>query len=247
MAAVKGSRQEQAQCGAGAILRAVASNLLTRGTSPQFKLVARRTIMRTSFTLRVPGKLLAASVCFAAVASIAPRARAADDVTHRAKAEEMLKLTKTDSLMEQQLGALRDRVNMLASQESNGPDKTAAQKSLTDDYLKQVQSTTDDEVGWTKLRPMIIQFYADSFTDAELDGIIAFYKTPAGQAIVTKTPDLSGKTMTLVQDRIKDMQPKLAKMTEDYTTKMKAAAPAGGAAAPSLKPRPAAPAAAPVH
>ena len=195
--------------------------------------------MRTPLTprvFRVYGTMLAAALCIAAVA---PMARA-DDATRRTKAEEMLTLTKTDSLMAQQLGALRDRVNELASQQSGAAAATPAQKQLTADYLKQVQGVTDDEVGWAKLRPIVIQSYADTFTEADLDGIIAFYKSPAGQAIVSKTPELSTKTMTLVQDRIKDMQPKLAQMTEDYMKKMKAtdaapaaAKPAGAAAKPA--------------
>jgi hypothetical protein len=183
-------------------------------------------------TLRVQGTLLATALCFAAVVPLAH----ADEATRRAKAEQMLTLTKTDSMMSTQLDALRTRVNELATQQSGPITKTPAQKKLTDDYLKQVQGVTDDEVGWTKLRPLVIQAYADSFTDEELDGIIAFYKTPAGQAIVTKTPALSDKTMGLVQGRIKDMQPKLAQMTDDYVTKMKAAAPAPAASAPAAKP-----------
>jgi hypothetical protein len=182
--------------------------------------------MRTSLIFR--GTVLAAALCFAAVAPLAH----ADDASRRAKAEEMLKLTKTDSLMATQLDALRDRVNELATQQGGTVAKTPAQRKLTDDYLKQVQGVTNDEVGWDKLRPVLVQAYADAFTDADLDGIIAFYKTPAGQALVAKTPDLSGKTMNLVQDRIKNMQPKLAQITDDYVTKMKAAD-AGAAAKPA--------------
>jgi hypothetical protein len=192
--------------------------------------------MRMSPKFRVAGSLLAAALCFAAAAPMAH----ADDVTHRAKVEEMMKLTKADSTMAEQLGALRDRVNMLATQQTTGNTATPAQKTLSDAYLKQVQGVTDDEVGWTKLRPLIVQSYGEAFTDAELDTIIAFYKTSAGQTLIAKTPELSGKTMTLVQDRIKDMQPKLAQMTEDYVTKMKATAPAAAEPAATPKPAPAA-------
>ncbi len=196
--------------------------------------------MRISLNLRATGSLLAIALSVAAAAPLAH----ADDVTRRAKAEQLIQLTKTESLMEQQLGALRDRVNELATQQSGARTMSPEQKTLTDAYLKQVQGVAEEEVGWTKLRPIIIQVYAESFTDADLDGIIAFYKSPAGQAMIAKTPELSGKTMTLVQDRIKEMQPKLAQMTEDYQAKMKAAtpaaAPAAGApaksAAPAAKP-----------
>jgi hypothetical protein len=195
--------------------------------------------MLTLTPLRVSGKLLAVALCLAAVAP----AMHADDASRRAKAEEMIKLTKTDELMQQQLGALKDRVNELASQQSGMPNMTPAQKALTDAYLKNVQGATADEVGWDKLRPVVIQAYADTYTEADLDGIIAFYKTPAGQAIVAKTPEIATKTSTLVQDKIKELQPKLAQMTEDYVTKMKATE--TPAAAPAAAPKTVAPKAAP--
>jgi hypothetical protein len=196
--------------------------------------------MRISLNLRATVSMLAIALSVAAAAPLAH----ADDVTRRAKAEQLIQLTKTESVMEQQLGALRDRVNELATQQIGPGTQSPEQKTLTDAYLKQVHGVTEDEVGWTKLRPIIVQVYAESFTDSDLDGIIAFYKSPAGQAMIAKTPELSGKTMSLVQDRIKEMQPKLAQMTEDYQTKMKAtapaAAPAPAAGAPAKSAAPAA-------
>ncbi|MGI4758677.1 MAG: DUF2059 domain-containing protein [Janthinobacterium lividum] len=174
------------------------------------------------------------ALCFAAALPAAH----ADEASRRAKAEQMLVLTKTDSLMEGQLASLQTRVNELAKQQSGAAPLNPEQTKLTSEYMKQVQDTTNEEVSWAKLRPMIIQSYADSFTEAELDAILVFYKTPAGQAIITKTPELANKTMTTVQGRIKEMQPKLATLTQEYTAKLKAAAPA--TAAPTLSPKPAA-------
>ncbi|SEB79034.1 hypothetical protein SAMN05443244_1847 [Terriglobus roseus] len=187
---------------------------------------------------------LAVALCLAA----APFAHA-DDASHRAKAEQMLQLTHTDSMMKEQLSNLQERINGMAKQQSGQGTLTPAQTTLTTTYLKQVQDLTNDEVGWEKLRPAVVQSYADTFTDADLDGIIAFYKSPAGMALLTKSPEIAGKTMTMVQDKIKDLQPKLGAMTEDYAKKMQAAAPAPAAApaAPAAKPstttaKPAAPA-----
>ncbi len=170
------------------------------------------------------------------LAAAVPAAHA-DDATRRAKAEQMLQITKTDAAMQQQLAALEERVHTLASQQSGGPNQTPAQQKLTEEYVKQVQSATSDEVSWEKLRPLLIQNYAESFTEPELDAILVFYKSPAGQAIVAKTPELSAKTMNMVQDRIKELQPKLAQLTQDYSTKMKAAEPAAKPSLNTLPPK----------
>ncbi len=157
----------------------------------------------------------------------------ADEASHRAKAEQMLAVTKADTQMQTQLSALEARIQELAKQQSGVAPLNPAQTKLTDEYQKQIHDITLDEVGFDKVKPLIVQYYVDSFSEAELDGILAFYKTPAGQALITKTPDLAMKSTTLVQNHIKELQPKLATVTQDYLAKLKAAATPSSGAAPA--------------
>ena len=182
-----------------------------------------------------------------ALCLIAVPAAHADDASRRAKAEEMLQLTKAGPALQEQLKNLQDRVDSLAKQQFGQGAMSPEQTKLSTEYLKQVDTITSDEVGWDKLHPAILQDYADSFTEPELDGIIAFYKSPSGQALIAKTPAVLSKTNTIVTDKIKEMQPKLASLTQDYAAKIKAAGPAPAAApgpaapttaAPSLQPAP---------
>jgi hypothetical protein len=34
-----------------------------------------------------------------------------------------------------------------------------------------------------KAKPALVKIYADTYTEEELDGILAFYKSPAGEAV----------------------------------------------------------------
>jgi len=178
--------------------------------------------MRTSHLLALALTLVAA----------APLAHA-DDASRRAKAEQMLQLTKTDTLMQQQLSNLEERINQTAQQQFNPSQMSAAQQAIATDYLKQVHSIAAEAVSWTALRPQMIQQYAEAFTEADLDSIIAFYKSPAGQVLVEKTPKLAESTVGLVQAKMKEAGPKLEALTQETATKMKAAAPAAGSTAPS--------------
>lgn len=157
----------------------------------------------------------------------------ADEASHRAKAEQMLSVTKSDSQMQTQLSALEARINELAKQQSGVTPLNPEQTKLTEAYQKQIHDITMDEVGWEKLHPLVLQYYVDSFTEAELDGILAFYKTPAGQALITKAPELAAKSTGMVQTRIRELQPKLASATQDYVAKLKAAASPSSGAAPA--------------
>ena len=151
----------------------------------------------------------------------------------RAKVDEMLRLTKTESGLHDQLTNLQTRVGDLAKQQFNLPSPTAEQAASIREYETKVQQLTEQEVGWEQLRPMIVMLYSDSFTDADLDGIIAFYKSPAGEALLAKMPQVAGKIATTVQDRIKELQPKLAALTQSYAEKMKLTQPSSGAPSPA--------------
>lgn len=179
-------------------------------------------------------KLLVLSFCIAAAVPVAH----ADDASHRAKVEEMLRLSRTDANLHDQLTNLQSRVGQLAKQQFNLPSPTAEQAASISEYQTKVQALTAQEVGWDQLRPLIVQMYADSFTDADLDGIIAFYKSPAGQSFVAKIPQAEGKTASTVQDRIKELQPKLATLTQSYAEKMKLTPPAAASPAPTAAPKP---------
>ena len=47
---------------------------------------------------------------------------------------------------------------------------------------------------WDAMRPELIRLYTDTYTEAELKQLAAFYKTPLGQKTLTKTPELLQKT-----------------------------------------------------
>jgi hypothetical protein len=47
---------------------------------------------------------------------------------------------------------------------------------------------------WESMRPEMVRLYTDTYTEAELKQLAAFYKTPLGQKTLAKTPELLQKT-----------------------------------------------------
>src|SRR5205823_10830451 len=89
-------------------------------------------------------------------------------------------------------------------------------KSLSDEqrrYLeaapRQFVTIMREELSWESLKPMYIEIYRDSFTQEEIDGLIAFYQSPVGMAFVNKMPIVMQKSMTSMRTR---MQPMMEKM-----------------------------------
>ncbi|GAA3755399.1 DUF2059 domain-containing protein [Terriglobus aquaticus] len=192
------------------------------------------------------------SVLFALCLCALPLSLHADDASKRTKVEEMLTLSKVDSLSKQMLASVPDRVKQAASRQMLVQTaSTDQQKKITQDYLDQMGTIAQKGASWDSVHPKLVDLYMQTFTEPELDGILAFYKTPAGQALVAKSPELSGKTIQILQGTVNSMEPDFKAATLAYETNMKNATPAGGAGkaptlgpdtpangnAPSLKPR----------
>jgi hypothetical protein len=79
------------------------------------------------------------------------------------------------------------------------------------------------EIAWEKLEPMYLRLYKDSFSEEEIAGMLAFYKTPAGQAVIYKMPVLMQQTMLEVQKMTSGMTPKMEKVQEQFAAEMAAA------------------------
>jgi hypothetical protein len=111
-----------------------------------------------------------------------------------------------------------------AMQDLPGADAlTPAQKALTDDYMGRTMKLASDEMGWKSLEPEYTKIYAATYTEEEIDGILTFYKSPAGQAMLDKTPQLSAASMQIVQTKVAQLQPKIKAMQEEYMEQMKSA------------------------
>ena len=55
------------------------------------------------------------------------------------------------------------------------------------------------------MKPIYTKIYDETFTSDELSGIVAFYKSPAGRAMVEKMPVLMSKAMAAVQLQMGDV------------------------------------------
>ena len=190
---------------------------------------------------------LTCALLLCALPIFAPQAARADDATKRAKVEQMLTLTKTDSISQNMLANVPTRVKTLAARQPSVANATTPeQKKLADDYLNQMATIAQGGANWSALKPKLVDLYMATFTEADLDGILAFFKTPSGQDFASKSPELSGKTVDILQGAITALQPQFEAATKAFQTQMQnlPVTPAGTAPAkaptlgpPTLQPR----------
>jgi len=123
-------------------------------------------------------------------------ARAAEpSPSHVQAVEELLHTMKMDTLLGQTLDAL------VEAQAAQNPDF-----AKIEDVLRQFMAKY---MSWEVLKPQLVTIYADTFTEAELREINAFYNTPTGQKAITVLPGLMQKGMAIGQKTMQDHLPEL--------------------------------------
>jgi hypothetical protein len=93
-------------------------------------------------------------------------------------------------------------------------EPTAAQRKAMDSTAASFAAVMREELSWERMRPQLLRIYSETFTEAEVLGIVAFYESPAGQAFVAKMPALLQKSMEMNQERMKELMPRMRAAVE---------------------------------
>ena len=130
--------------------------------------------------------------------------------------------------MDRNYGQMMEQV-MTQSQQMTGQlfpqdSMSAAQKQEYADFMRRVRSTVTASFSWQILEPGFAEIYAKQFTDAELDAFIAFYQSPAGQAMIAKTPEVLKQGQALSAEHMQILMPQLQSMMKEEMARMAAAA-----------------------
>jgi hypothetical protein len=152
---------------------------------------------------------------------------------------EMIKLMQLENLLKAALRQMNDGLEKGMEgglqKATSGRDLTPAQKAEVEDFRKKHKATAAEELSLDKIMHMYAQAYRDAFSQEEVDGVIAFYKSPAGKAVTDKNPLVMQKAAALTEARITVMTKKLDQMEGEFFQKF-TATPASSASPAAPKP-----------
>jgi hypothetical protein len=144
------------------------------------------------------------------------------DPASDASIEEYLKVSNAEQLiatMKQQMGGF---IKNAMQQAVQGKALTPERQAIIDHMAQQMSDLMSDTLSWDTLKPLYMRVYHESFTQAEIEGIIHFYKTPAGKALINKMPVVMQNVMGEMQGLIKPMQQKMLQIQREAAEKIKA-------------------------
>jgi uncharacterized protein len=149
----------------------------------------------------------------------------ADDVSEAAKIHELLKLTKVERTLVQVQEQNLDQMKSSVFQQMFPVKLTPDQKAQVDSLADKVAALMAKALSWNDLEPEYTKIYAKTFTEQQIDDLLAFYRTPTGQVIVDKMPVLLKESTVVVQQRVAAINPELQSLLKDFMANAAKSAP----------------------
>jgi hypothetical protein len=140
---------------------------------------------------------------------------------------ELLEITHAKRLLEAVPGQIDSMMTTTVKSLLQGRTLSAQEQKSVDAMRAKVATLTAEQLSWEVMEPQYLRIYRDSFSQSEIDGMLAFYKSPAGQAVVEKLPLLQQNIMSNMQQRMAVLLPQIQQMAKETAAKIKAQNDAG--------------------
>lgn len=138
----------------------------------------------------------------------------AQQPTKEVKVEQLLSSMNADATINQMFDQIKA---MTASQIP--PGTTPEQIAKSQEIQTKIFDLVKSRMSWEKMRPEYVRLYSEVFSDDEISGMLAFYQSPAGRAMLQKMPALMKQIMEVVQSQMADLMPEIQRITRDALPK----------------------------
>ena len=151
-----------------------------------------------------------------------PGASTTGNPPSEASIKQLLEVAQAHKLIDSVMAQMDELMRQTIQQTTQGRDIPPKLQKDIDKRQAEVVGLMKELLDWNKLEPMYVRVYQKTFSQVEVDGMIAFYKTPAGQAVIAKMPAEMQNTMNEMQQMMGPVMQKMQHMQQDVAAEMKA-------------------------
>jgi len=135
--------------------------------------------------------------------------------------QRLLTLTNARQLIGQLKVQMETTMSTAMRDALQGQELTPERQAILDRMRDKMTAVVNQALNWDVLQPIYERTYKASLTQDELDGIINFYQSPAGQACTRKMPLIMQNVMGEMQGLMKSMQQQLVQIRKQTTQELK--------------------------
>ena len=147
---------------------------------------------------------------------------AADTTPSESSILELLTVMDARKAVEAMKGQVNGLMQSTMREALKGQEITPAERQVIQKSMAEMQASMSEVLSWGKLEPIYLRIYQRSLTQEEVNGMIAFYKTPVGAAMINKMPVILQNTMQEVQAMMGPMMQRMQQAQERLLAELKA-------------------------
>jgi hypothetical protein len=160
-------------------------------------------------------------ILLVALLLLSPFARG-DEASKRDNVRELFRVMRLQNTMAQLMSQTMEQSEKMSEGLFDQSKMTDAERQRNAQFLEQVRSRVERYFGWESLEPQYIELYASTYSEEEIDGILAFYNSAVGKSMLEKTPMIMSKSSAIVQERSAEVQPELRALMQEYIAQIAA-------------------------
>ena len=142
--------------------------------------------------------------------------------------KQLLEVTQVQKMLDSTMAQIDVFMNQAVQQLTQGQQVTPEIQTQIDKSRADAKAMMREILDWNKLEPMYVRVYQKSFSQQEVDQLIAMYKTPAGQALLHKMPLVMQNTMAEMQQLMQPVMQKIQQSQQQIAAQIRAQKPKQG-------------------
>ncbi|MEK7308393.1 MAG: DUF2059 domain-containing protein [Nitrospirota bacterium] len=141
----------------------------------------------------------------------------ADEVSHRASAEELLLLTNTDKMLK----PIWKQTETMVEQQYVQMGAPEELRPVLNKYTSKMLKVFEEEFNWVKIKDDYINIYVKTYSEEEIRAISEFYKSPAGKKFIEKMPQLTQESVKISQKLMPRLMEKIQNISKEMDNEMR--------------------------
>jgi hypothetical protein len=146
---------------------------------------------------------------------VASPALGADAPPTEASVRELLSVTHAKDKLDKALQDSNTKLKFWLKDELKGMHLTPAQGHVIERTRVKIWSLIHNEINWQSVEPLYVDAYQKTYTQREVDALVAFFRSPAGQAFQAKSPALEKRLTGSVKGKLVSLWPKLDELRRE--------------------------------
>lgn len=135
----------------------------------------------------------------------------------QAQVDRLLEVMRARQTLDAVLPQVQASQEQMVAQMTAGQELDEAERARINRVMEITNTRLAEALTWGNLEPVYRDIYAQTFTSDDVDAMIGFYESPAGQKTLDKMPLLMQNTMNAVQQLV---MPVLQQLEQDIAAEL---------------------------